>query len=151
MIRLGLSCFPAILSPISMYMSNKETIWYKIYKFKPKICKKYTFFHNLGGVLGGPYFEPRWTKISGQEGLISSHSRHMYYKGKQGNSVARDLPRTGSETNTTIFVIYIYIGYRFPLSLSTIWGNHLPVNVMFKFPTCIYIYDLEKPPPPFNQ
>ena len=27
---------------------------------------------------------------------------------KQGNSVARDLPQTGSETNTTIFVIYIY-------------------------------------------
>ena len=27
---------------------------------------------------------------------------------KQGNSVTRDLPRTGSETNTTIFVIYIY-------------------------------------------
>ena len=26
---------------------------------------------------------------------------------KQGNSVARDLLRTGSETNTTIFVIYI--------------------------------------------
>ena len=48
---------------------------------------------------------------------------------KQGNSVARDLPQTGSETNTTIFVIYIHIGYRFPLSLSTIWGNHLPVNI----------------------
>ena len=28
-------------------------------------------------------------------------------QGKQGNSVARDLPRTGSKTNTTIFVIYI--------------------------------------------
>ena len=71
---------------------------------------------------------------------------------------------------------YIYIGYRFPLSLSTIWGNHLPVNFMLKFPTCIstiwrnhlphltskwrgtfqyfqshdkmpYIYYLEKPPP----
>ena len=27
MIRLGLSCFPAVLSPISMYMSNKEAIW----------------------------------------------------------------------------------------------------------------------------
>ena len=27
---------------------------------------------------------------------------------KQGNSVARDLPRTGSETNTIIFVIYIF-------------------------------------------
>ena len=26
---------------------------------------------------------------------------------------------------------------RFPLSLSTIWGNHLPVNFMLKFPTCI--------------
>ena len=24
--RLGLSCFPAILSPISIYMSNKEAI-----------------------------------------------------------------------------------------------------------------------------
>ena len=29
----------------------------------------------------------------------------------------------------------MYIGYRFPLSLSTIWGNHLPVNFMLKFPT----------------
>ena len=27
MIRLGLSCSPAILSPISMYMWNKEAIW----------------------------------------------------------------------------------------------------------------------------
>ena len=26
MITLGLSCFPAILSPISMYISNKEAI-----------------------------------------------------------------------------------------------------------------------------
>ena len=26
---------------------------------------------------------------------------------EQGNSVARDLPRTGSESNATIFVIYI--------------------------------------------
>ena len=24
--------------------------------------------------------------------------------------------------------IYIYIGYRFSLSLSTIWANHLPFN-----------------------
>ena len=28
---------------------------------------------------------------------------------------------------TPQFLLYIYIGYRFPLSLSTIWGNHLPV------------------------
>ena len=65
-IRLGLSCFPAILSPISMYMSNKETIWYEIFKLKPQIWKKYTFFFHIWGVLGGPYVEPRWTKISGQ-------------------------------------------------------------------------------------
>ena len=62
---------------------------------------------------------------------------------KQGNSVARDLLPTGSEANTTIFVLYILD--IFPLSLSTIWGNHLPVNFVLKFPTCIY--DLEKPPP----
>ena len=36
-----------------------------------------------------------------------------------------------------------YIGYRFPLSLYTIWGNHLPFNFMLKFP----IYYLEKPLP----
>ena len=39
MIRLNLSCFPAILSPISMYMWNKEAIW-DIFKFKPKIWQK---------------------------------------------------------------------------------------------------------------
>ena len=33
-----------------------------------------------------------------------------------------------------------YIGYIFPLSLSTIWGNHLPLNFMLKF----LIYYLEK-------
>ena len=36
-----------------------------------------------------------------------------------------------------------HIGYRFPLSLPTIWGNHLPFNFMLKFP----IYYLEKPLP----
>ena len=57
---------------------------------------------------------------------------------KQGNSVARDLARTNSETNTTI--VCICIGYRFPLSRSTIWGNHLPVNFMLNFPTCTRVY-----------
>ena len=49
MIRLNLSCFPAILSPISMYMWNKEAIWKDIIKFKPKIWKKLYFFSYLGG------------------------------------------------------------------------------------------------------
>ena len=33
---------------------------------------------------------------------------------------------------------------RFPMSISTIWGNHLPFNFMLKFP--IYYFDK-----PFNQ
>ena len=48
---------------------------------------------------------------------------------EQGNSVARDLPPTGSEANTTILQVNRgYNGYRFQLSLSTIWRNHLPFN-----------------------
>ena len=27
-----------------------------------------------------------------------------------------------------LFYIHVYNGYRFPLSRSSIWGNHLPVN-----------------------
>ena len=64
---------------------------------------------------------------------------------KQGNSVARDLPPTGSEANTTIVYIYIYIGYRFPL--STMWGNHLPLNFLLKFP----ISTIWRNHLPFNQ
>ena len=41
---------------------------------------------------------------------------------------------------------FIYIGYRLPLSPSTIWGNHLPVNFMLKFPTCI-LRQTRHPPP----
>ena len=38
---------------------------------------------------------------------VSKWCRLQTSHNKQGNSVTRDLPRTGSETNTTIFVIYI--------------------------------------------
>ena len=36
--------------------------------------------------------------------------------------------------NPREYGIYICIWYRFPLSLSTIWGNDLPFNFMLKFP-----------------
>ena len=62
MIRLALSCFPAILSPISMYMSNKETIWKEIFKFKPKIWKNIYFFSYLGGP-GGPLHRTQVNEI----------------------------------------------------------------------------------------
>ena len=98
----------------------------------------------------------------------------MYLNLKQGNSVARDLPPTGSEANTTIFVSYILdIDSHCPYLLSgettfqlTSCQNSLLVYLRFgettshltskwrgtlqyfqshvKIP---YIYDLEKPPP----
>ena len=48
-----------------------------------------------------------------------------------------EISREQVQRQTPQFLLYIYIGYRFPLSISTIWGNHLPVNFMLKFPTCI--------------
>ena len=48
-----------------------------------------------------------------------------------------EISREQVQRLTPQFLLYIYIGYRFPLSISTIWGNHLPVNFMLKFPTCI--------------
>ena len=71
MIRLGLSCFPAILSPISMYMSNKEVIWKEILKFKPKIWKKYTFF----SYLGGPGEPLRQTQVNKNFRAVRPHHR----------------------------------------------------------------------------
>ena len=50
MIMLSLSCSPAIISPISMYMWNKETIWKELLKLKSKIWKNIYFFI-FGGVL----------------------------------------------------------------------------------------------------
>ena len=48
--------------------------------------------------------------------------------------------RFRSEHHNFLFVFYIqYFGYSFPLSISTIWGNHLPFNFMLKFP--IYYLD----------
>ena len=49
--KLGLSCFPAILSPISMYIWNKEAIWKELFKFKSKILKTIIFFI-FGGFWG---------------------------------------------------------------------------------------------------
>ena len=52
MIRLSLSCSPAIISPISMYMWNKETIWKELLKLESKIWQKYIYFLYLGGSWG---------------------------------------------------------------------------------------------------
>ena len=79
--------------------SDKNLLsWNTKYKYGKKTCWALT---SNPGVPGAPKCQQMQT---------SSQWRHMYNKGKQlkqGNSVARDLPRTGSEANTTICVIYI--------------------------------------------
>ena len=46
--------------------------------------------------------------LGGPEGVFNDQTGPILLSSYPLNSVARDLPRTGSETNTTIFVIYIY-------------------------------------------
>ena len=53
-----------VLSPISMYMWNKEAIWH--FKFKPKIWKKQNFFSYLGGP-GGLTSNPGERKFQGSK------------------------------------------------------------------------------------
>ena len=77
-----LSSYP--LTHISMYMSNKETIWQEIFKFKSKIWPKYTFFSYLGGgggSWGALVSNPGERKFQGSK--TSSQSRHMYNKRKK--------------------------------------------------------------------
>ena len=63
----------------------------------------------------------------------------IYYSKTKKNKATQspEISRQQIQKLTPQFLLYIYIGYRFPLSISTIWGNHLPVNFMLKFPTCI--------------
>ena len=63
--------------------------------------KFFSFFFPFWGVLGKRTLNPEVLKCHEDRITLDTYVQ-------QGNSVARDLPRTGSETNTTIFVIYIY-------------------------------------------
>ena len=49
-------------------------------------------------------FSPRWVCSHRGENIPTT----VRSKNKQGNSVARDLPPTGSEANTTIFVCFLF-------------------------------------------
>ena len=81
--------------------------------------KKMYFFSYLGGP-GGPL---RRTQVNENIRAVKPHHRpdicitreqitasfsYMVHNIQQGNSVARDLPPTGSEANTTI-VVFLYI------------------------------------------
>ena len=70
----GLQCFPAILSPISMYMSNTEAIWLDMLSLTPKY-EKYTFFSYLG--VPGWILTPNPGKRKFQGINTSSQIRHM--------------------------------------------------------------------------
>ena len=67
-----------------------------------------------------------------QDSKSSSQSRHMYYKGNKATRSPKISRQHVQKLTHAIF--FIYIGFRFPLSLSTIWGNHLPFSFMLKFP-----------------
>ena len=117
-----------------------------------------------------------WRKLNGMKYTCwLGNLNGMKYKWNKATR-SPEISREQVQRLTPQFLLYIYIGYRFPLSISTIWGNHVPVNFMLKFPTCIstiwrnhlphltskwrgtfqyfqspdkipYIYYLEKPPP----
>ena len=65
---------------------------------------------------------------------------------EQGNSVARDLPPTGSEANTTICYIYIYI-YIFDIDSHCPYLLSGETTFHYLHVKIPYIYYLEKPPP----
>ena len=94
---------------------------------------KNILFSYLGGGGGGPMSNPGEHKFQGSK--TSSQSRPMYNKGNKATR-SPEISRQQVQKLKHNFCS-IYIGYRFLLSLSTIWGNHLPVNFMLKFPTCI--------------
>ena len=84
--RLGLSCFPAIVAPISMYMSCqiRKQCDKKILSLDSKYGKKYFFFIlEGGGVLGALTSNPGERKFQGSK--TSSQSRHVYNEGKNNH------------------------------------------------------------------
>ena len=82
MIRLNLSCFPAILSPISMYMSNKEQYDKNFLSLNPKYEKNNTFLSYLGGP-GGPL---RRTQVNENfRAVTSSQSRQIITREKNNH------------------------------------------------------------------
>ena len=68
---------------------------------------------------------------------IQKSSKHVrVFRSTGANAFAKNQMRLAYEDKRDLYC-------RFPLSLSTIWENHLPFNFMLKFT----IYYLEKPPP----
>ena len=69
------------------------------------------------------------------QGCLTPPPPPIFWENKATRSP--EISREQVQKLTPQFLLYIYIAYRFPVSLSTIWGNHLPVNFVLKFPTCI--------------
>ena len=101
-------------------MQQEKTMDNKFYT-----CENINIFGYMGAPRGGGGF-------NNQTGPILVHIYPLF-----NNKATRspEISREQVQKLTPQFLLYLYIGYRFPLSLSTIWGNHLPVNFMLKFPT----------------
>ena len=79
MIRLGLSCFPAILLPLSMYMCNNEAIWLELFlSSNPKYEQNIMF--DIWGVLGGPLRQSKSYQIF--RTVRPHHKTNIHNKGK---------------------------------------------------------------------
>ena len=80
MIRLDLSCFPAILSPIYICTCQiRKQSDKKFLSLNPKY--DFFFFFIFGGSWGALMSNPGERKFQGSK--TSSQSRHMYNKGKK--------------------------------------------------------------------
>ena len=78
MIRLGLSCFPDIHSPIFkyIYMWNKEAIWQELFKFKFKFkIDDSAFFRTQIHITDIYYFEYLPSLLFGWQKPFSPHSQ----------------------------------------------------------------------------
>ena len=69
---------------------------------------------------------------------------HMTFQYSNKATLSPEISRQQVQQHNHFF---IHIGYSFPLSLSTIWGNHLPFSFMLKFP----ISTIWRNHLPFNQ
>ena len=105
LIRLSLSCSQAIISPISMYIWNKGTIWKELLKVKIQNMNKIFFFY-IWGVLGDPYVkQPGLPNYQGSK--TSSQSRQMYNKENKATR-SPEITRQQVQKLTPQFVLYIY-------------------------------------------
>ena len=119
------------------YTNNLPTV--KQFKYKTRLKRDdnvilTSSFHHLHTCRGHNSSTPTLQMICLP--LYLCHSQEHFLK-KQVSCIKNKATRSPEISRQqfqklTRHFLYIYIGYGFPL--STMWGNHLPLNFMLKFP-----------------